>query len=100
MRNITISIVASVVILTALCPSIAWADDNRTLPEDVKKFIERRDECHHWAGEEPYDKARAKQIDKAMTGLKCDSIERDVAALRRKYTAEAAVQSALANTEE
>src|SRR5256885_4592796 len=27
-------------------------------PEDVVAFIERRVECNHWAGEEPYDKER------------------------------------------
>jgi hypothetical protein len=83
----------------AMCQSMAWSDD-RTLPEDVKRLIERRGECHHWAGEEPYDKARAKQIDKAMAELRCDGIDRDVAALSRKYRADAAVQSALASAEE
>ena len=68
--------------------------------EDVKRLIERRDECHHWAGEEPYDKARTKQIEKAMADLRCDSMDRDVTALRRKYATDAAVQSALASAEE
>jgi hypothetical protein len=79
---------------------MAWGDDRSTLPDDVKRLIERRDECHHWAGEEPYDKARAKQINKAMENLKCDSIEREVTAMRRKYPADAAVESALASAEE
>jgi len=98
MRKTAVSTAISMFALT--CQSTAWSDDRSTIPEDVKRLIERRDECHHWAGEEPYDKARAKQIDKAMADLRCDSIDGDVTALRRKYATDAAVQSALASAEE
>ena len=92
--------VTAISMFALTCQSTAWSDDRSTIPEDVKRLIERRDECHHCAGEEPYDKARAKQIDKAMADLRCDSIDRDVTALRRKYATDAAVQSALASAEE
>lgn len=32
------------------------------LPADVRAFLERRLECDHWRGEEPYDPERAAEI--------------------------------------
>ena len=77
-----------------LCARGAGAADD-TLPVDVKRLVDRRAECHHWAGEEPYDKARARQIDKAMNRLKCDDIEKEVENMRAKYPTDAAVKAAL-----
>jgi hypothetical protein len=42
-------------------------------------------ECFHWAGEEPYDKARAQEIARATAQAKCGSLNRDEAALLRRY---------------
>lgn len=43
------------------------------LPPHAAKWVERYDECEHWLGEEPYDAARRREIDKAIktvcTGL-------------------------------
>lgn len=72
------------------------ADGN--LPDEVKKLVDRRQDCHHWAGEEPYDKARAKQIDRAMRSLKCDDVDRDVDRMRKEYPGDAAVRAALPDT--
>ena len=54
-------------------------------PADIKAFLSRREQCEHWAGEEPYDKARGRQIDTAMRRLRCDTIEADGARLRRLH---------------
>jgi hypothetical protein len=72
----------------------AWSADD-TLPSDVRTLVSRREQCHHWAGEEPYDKARAKEIDRAMNQLKCDRIEQEVEAMRTKYATNPRVQTAL-----
>lgn len=71
-----------------------WGADN-ALPIEVKQLVSRREQCHHWAGEEPYNKARAKQIDRAMTRLGCDGIDQEVDAMRKKYAGNPRVQAAL-----
>lgn len=43
------------------------------------------EECHHWGGEEPYDKARAKEIEDAVKKLNCDSLDSDLKAIKSKY---------------
>jgi len=55
------------------------------MPKDVASFVRRTDECNHWGGESPYDKARAKEIKKAVARLRCDQLKADEETLRRKY---------------
>jgi uncharacterized protein (DUF1697 family) len=78
----------------ALGVEAAWSADD-ALPAEVRSLVSRREQCHHWAGEEPYDKSRAKQIDQAMVRLKCDGIEKEVDAMRAKYANDGRVQAAL-----
>jgi hypothetical protein len=54
-------------------------------PADVKAFVERRAQCGHWAGEEPYDPARGREIAAAMRRLRCDTIDADAARLRQRH---------------
>jgi hypothetical protein len=93
-------------VLAALLVSIgavAWAADpmaaynaaRASAPADVAAYMERRVRCWHWSGEEPYDADRRKQIDDAMTKLKCDTIDADDAALRRKYAGSPSALAAL-----
>jgi hypothetical protein len=56
-----------------------------TLPKDAAAVVNRRLECSHFAGEEPYDKARAREIARATIRAKCDSLDRDEAALLKRY---------------
>ena len=67
----------------------------RPLPADVTRFLDRRSQCLHWAGEEPFDSARSEQIAAAVRRLRCGSIEADERALRRRYVAHPDVSSAL-----
>jgi hypothetical protein len=53
----------------------------------VRSIIDRRRGCDHWAGEEPYDRERARQIAAAARRLQCDRLDRDEAAVRRNYSA-------------
>jgi hypothetical protein len=41
--------------------------------------------CHHWEGEEPYDRARAREIDRAIRQNRCNSLYQEEAALRARY---------------
>jgi hypothetical protein len=58
---------------------------NKGMPKSVKQFNRRQIECNHWGGEEPYDKARLKQINAAVAKLKCDALEKDEKKLLKKY---------------
>lgn len=57
------------------------------LPADLQRFIARREACNHWAGEEGYDAARRRQIERALREQRCDSLGAEEAALRDHYKA-------------
>jgi hypothetical protein len=68
----------------------------KALPHDVRVFIARKSECNHWAGEEPYDAARGKEIERAVARLKCGALDKDEAAIKRRYSRNATIRKALA----
>jgi hypothetical protein len=68
------------------------------LPENVSTFICRRALCNHWADEEPYDAARARQIASAAKRLKCETLVLDEKDLRRHYGLQPDVLEALEHT--
>ena len=65
------------------------------LPRDVRQFVERRMECDHWTGEEPYDKARRREIEAAIRDLRCAAIDRDDQRLTHRYSDRPQVLEAL-----
>jgi len=65
------------------------------LPGDVRELIHRLVDCNHWGGEEAYDDDRAKEIDAAMTELRCDALERDEREARHRHNAATEVIRAL-----
>jgi len=67
----------------------------RGQPKDVVAFIERIAECNHWSGEEPFDKARAEQIRKAVAKARCGSLDSDEQAIERKYRGNKKVLNAI-----
>lgn len=74
------------IVLAATALLSSDADIERAVaaaPPQVRAFIERRRACNHWAGEEPYDEDRARQIRSAVRKLRCHAIERDGERLRR-----------------
>lgn len=68
------------------------------LPRDVRVLIDRRLQCEHWAGEEPYDRARRRQINAAIRGLRCETVEREEARLAKRYSRSPSVLKALTET--
>ena len=56
----------------------------RVWPADVARLQEDVETCLHFAGEEPYDAERRKEIEAAIDAH-CGALERDLPDLRRKY---------------
>ncbi|WP_369913839.1 hypothetical protein AB8810_12375 [Xanthomonas sp. NCPPB 3005] len=54
------------------------------LPQEIRTFVARQDVCNHFAGEEPYDAARRRELDKAMAKY-CDGNEATWTRLRAQY---------------
>jgi hypothetical protein len=79
----------------------AWPAQTGTsaLPADVAAFIQRRDACDHLRGEEPYDAARAAELKRGLAE-NCTGTDRELAALRRKYAAQARVMKRLSRYED
>lgn len=53
--------------------------------QDVRDFLQRRQDCRHWAGEEGYDAVRRAEINAAYAKLRCATLEVDEDALKRRY---------------
>lgn len=60
---------------------------------DVVAFLDKKDSCDHFSGEEPYDEERRKEIEDAMKG--CNKLEARRKALLKKYRSNATVTKAL-----
>jgi hypothetical protein len=55
-------------------------------PRDVVKMIDRYVGCNHWSGEEPYDEERRKEINRAISSLSCETLEKDEKKILRMYS--------------
>jgi hypothetical protein len=55
------------------------------VPREVRSLVDRRVGCNHWGGEDPYDQERAKEINSVMRSLRCVTLDRDEARLKRRY---------------
>jgi len=67
-------------------------------PKQVVAFIERRADCNHFLGEEPYDKEREAELNRTIRELRCDRIDRDEQTLRRAYAKNRVILSLLDET--
>jgi len=66
------------------------------LPDDAQGVAERLASCVHFGGEINGDgSAHDREVASAMTRLRCDTVDQDVAAIRRSYGDNRAVQDAL-----
>lgn len=82
----------SILLSTVFVFPLVFADDSsevkalkKDMPQDVAAVIGRIVECNHWGGEEPTNKVRAEEINKAVARLRCDAIEQDQAKLAKIY---------------
>ena len=70
----------------------------RPLPEDVARFIERRDACDHFRGEDAYDAERRRFLEQQTLKL-CVGSDKELARLKAKYEADGAVMAKLGQYE-
>ncbi len=54
-------------------------------PAAVREFIARRAMCNHWLGEEPYDRERRGEIERAVRTLGCATADGEEIFLRRHF---------------
>ena len=66
-------------LLVPVAAAAAWT------PPDIVAYVQRRAGCNHWGGEEPYDKARAAEINKTMAKFSCNTLDADEKTLLRRY---------------
>ena len=55
------------------------------LPADMRAYVERRDACEHFAGEDAYDGERRRFLNRRIEALRCLTLDRDRRRLRLKY---------------
>jgi|SRR5471032_3170745 len=68
------------------------------LPKDVTSFLEERESCDHWRGEEGYDNERRAEIDWSIC-QSCPGTDLKLASLKKKYRADKATMDKLAELE-
>jgi hypothetical protein len=86
-----------IAIALSACASVARAGTH-ALPADVTAFVERRDACDHFRGEDAYDSARAAELKMKLAG-NCAGTDKKLAALRRKYAGNRRVMKRLSRYE-
>jgi len=64
------------------CAGVAQATE---IPRDMQTFIQRRDACDHFRGEEGYDKARQALLAKRLRQY-CTGTDAQLARLKHKYS--------------
>ena len=69
-------------------------------PAAVRDYFQRRANCNHWEGEEPYDDGRRREIEAALKDLHCATIEGEAAFLRRYYAKRPEALAVIARAEE
>ena len=68
------------------------------LPRPVQAFLDRRESCLHFAGEEAYDEDRARFLADRLGELRCDKLDAAARRLRRIYVKRRDVLEALAKS--
>jgi len=63
-------------------------------PADVARFIERRDLCDHFRGEDPYDEERRKFLQQKMNEF-CAGTDKELERLKSKYRSDKNITSKL-----
>jgi hypothetical protein len=76
----------------------ASAPEASATPADVKAFMARRESCDHARGEEPYDKARARQLAQQFAKF-CRGTDAELARLKRAHVDQPAVMAVLGRYE-
>ena len=70
----------------------------RGLPADVQHFIAKQRDCEHWAGEEPYDAPRRREIEPGIAAS-CKGLDASAVTLRKRYAKYPKIRAVLRNYE-
>lgn len=89
--------VASLIGLAVISSSFATGIPD--YPFDVEEFIDRREICDHFRGEEPYDVDRAKFLAEQIKET-CSGTDRELQALKQKYKGDDEIMQILNRFEE
>ena len=92
--------IAGVVFCLISCTANADQDDpvaeiKKNQPRPVAALIDRIVGCNHWGGETPYDAERDKQINQAVSSLRCEDLKKDETAILNKYRTKPEVKKAI-----
>jgi hypothetical protein len=68
-------------------------------PIDVQRFIERRDACDHFRGEDPYDQERREFLHRKMKEF-CIGSDKELTSLKTKYRNDKRITARLNEYEE
>lgn len=77
MKHLILASIAMVLFASGVQAQEKW-------PSDVARFIERRDGCDHFRGEEPYDEERRRYLNQKMAEL-CRGTDQALFRLKTKY---------------
>lgn len=69
-----------------------------SLPPDVAEFVERRDLCDHFRGEEPYDAERKAFLEKTIVEL-CTGTDQQLASLKLEHSSNSVAMAKLSQYE-
>ncbi|NML07277.1 hypothetical protein [Sphingomonas sp. G-3-2-10] len=73
---------------------LAVYPEARGMPADVQRYLVKRADCEHWAGEEPYDADRKAEIERNVAES-CTGIDAQTAALRTRHANDSVVAGML-----
>ena len=90
-RTISLMLLCGALHLGATAPAAAAP---AAMPPDVASFLEERESCDHWRGEEGYDADRRAEISWSVCQY-CTGTDSKLANLKRKYHDSKAVMSRL-----
>ena len=76
------------------------AELKQNQPPAVAALIDRIISCNHWSGESPYDADRAKEINSALSELRCAQLKDDETNILNKFQANPAVKKAISTAHE
>jgi hypothetical protein len=75
-------------------PAEAAAPAASALPADMQAAAENFEMCEHWAGEEPYDAGRRKEIEDGITAS-CGPLKAALPGLKARYGSDPAMKTLL-----
>jgi hypothetical protein len=89
-----------IISIIALSINIAFAEEILIqLPKDVSDFIEKRDLCDHFRGEDPYDDERRVFLEENISKF-CTGTDLELLKLKDKYIKNQSIMDVLNHYEE